>query len=131
MKTVVAIHSSRDMQPWIAYIQCIWQIFLHEAYCYFTRALAAIYLSGTVIISGSHLQWFNSYCVFFKQALAVKVFFKGIELQLSIQWMAVFLLQKWNCSHAFFSNWLWFYRTGTLRTLCPYSQLFWSAFSRI
>ena len=80
MKVVAAIHSSMDMQQWIAYIQCIWQIFLRKAYCYFTGALAAIYLSGTVIISEGQLQWFNGYCVFLKQALAVKVFFKGIEL---------------------------------------------------
>ena len=45
------------LQWWIAYIQCIWQIFLFKAFCYFKGVLAAIHLSGTVIISGGHLQW--------------------------------------------------------------------------
>ena len=33
-------------------IQCIWQIFLLKACCYFKGELAAIYLSGNIIISG-------------------------------------------------------------------------------
>ena len=37
-------------------LQCIWQIFLFKAYCNFKEAYAAIQLSGTAIISGSHLQ---------------------------------------------------------------------------
>ena len=40
----------------IVYIKCIWQIFLFKAYCNFKGAHAAIHLSGTTIISGSHLQ---------------------------------------------------------------------------
>ena len=53
-KVFEAIHSLMDtaftleehLQPWIVYIQCIWQIFLFK-----------VYLSDTVIISGGHLQW--------------------------------------------------------------------------
>ena len=45
------------LQPWIAYIQCIWQIFLFKACCYFIRALSTIQLSGTIIIPGGQLQW--------------------------------------------------------------------------
>ena len=64
-KVVTAIHSLMDtvfiieerLQPWINYIQRIWQILLFKAYYYFKRVLAAIYLNGTVIISGGHLQW--------------------------------------------------------------------------
>ena len=44
------------LQPWITYIQCIWQKFLFKSYCYFKGALAAIGLSGTVIFSGDYLQ---------------------------------------------------------------------------
>ena len=39
------------------YIPCIWQILLLNTYCNFKGPLAAIYLSGTVIDSGGHLQW--------------------------------------------------------------------------
>ena len=38
------------------YVQFIWQLFLFKAYCNFKGAHAAIYLSGTTIFSGSHLQ---------------------------------------------------------------------------
>ena len=62
-KIVTAIHFLMDtvfiieehLQPWINYIQCIWQISLFKAYYYFERALAVIYLNSTVIISGGHL----------------------------------------------------------------------------
>ena len=47
------------LQPGVTHIQCIWQIFLFKSYCYFKGALAAIHLSGTIIISGNHLQWFR------------------------------------------------------------------------
>ena len=64
-KVVTAIHSLMNtvfiteerLQPWINYIQRFWQIFLFKAYYYFKRVLAVIYLNGTVIISGGHLQW--------------------------------------------------------------------------
>ena len=42
------------------HIQCIWQIFLSKA------ALAAIYLSGTFIISGGHLRLFSRVLCFFE-----------------------------------------------------------------
>ena len=42
--------SEQHLQPWIAYLQCIWQIFLFKAYCNFKGAPAAIHVSGTVII---------------------------------------------------------------------------------
>ena len=45
------------LQPWIEYIQCIWQIFLLKACCNFKGVLSAIYSSGTVIFTGGHLQW--------------------------------------------------------------------------
>ena len=72
-----------QLQPWFEYIQCIWQIFLFKAYCYFKGTLTAIHLRGTVITSEGHLQWSSiswGYCVFLKQALIVIPFFKGIEL---------------------------------------------------
>ena len=64
-KVATAIHSLMDtvfiieehLQPWINYIQCIWQMFLFKAYCNLKRALTAIYLNGTVINSGGHLPW--------------------------------------------------------------------------
>ena len=63
-KSVAAMHSLTDtvfiseqhLQPLIVYIQFTWQIFLFKAYCNFKGAHAAIHLSGTTIISGSHLQ---------------------------------------------------------------------------
>ena len=42
--------SKQHLQPWIEYLQCIWQIFLFKAYCNFKWAPAAIHVSGTVII---------------------------------------------------------------------------------
>ena len=39
------------------YVRCIWLIFLFKADFYFKVALAALQLSGTIIISGGHLQW--------------------------------------------------------------------------
>ena len=59
---------------------------------YFKVALAAIHLSGTIIISGGHLKWSSIFLctVFFKQALAVIPFFIGIEL-----------IHKSSCSHPF------------------------------
>ena len=48
---------------------------------YFKRALAAIHLRGTTIISGGHLQWssiFNG-TVSFKQVLAVIPFLIGLS----------------------------------------------------
>ena len=64
-KLVAAIHSlmntvfisEQHLQPWITYLQWIWQIFLFKVYRNFKGALAAIRLSGTIIISGGHLQW--------------------------------------------------------------------------
>ena len=63
-KVVVANHSSMDAlflrrtQSTINYIyRCTWQIFLFQTDFYFKGALAAIHLSGTIIISGGHLQW--------------------------------------------------------------------------
>ena len=64
-KVVAAIHSLMDnvfileehLQPWIVYIQRTWQVFMFKLYCNFKGALAAMYLSGTVIISECHLQW--------------------------------------------------------------------------
>ena len=38
-------------------MRCIWLGFLFKADFYFKVALAAIYLSGTIIFSGGHLQW--------------------------------------------------------------------------
>ena len=45
------------LHPWITYIQCIWKLFLFKVYYCFKRVLAVMHLSGTVIISGDHLQW--------------------------------------------------------------------------
>ena len=64
-KLVAAIHSlmntvfisEQHLQPRITYLQWIWQIFLFKVYRNFKGALAAIRLSGTIIISGGHLQW--------------------------------------------------------------------------
>ena len=63
-KLVAAIHclmntvfiSEQHLQPWIVYIQCIWQIFLFKAYCNLKGTLAAIHLNGTIIISGEHFR---------------------------------------------------------------------------
>ena len=47
--------SEEHLQPWIVYIQCIWQISLFKAYCYFKGTLATIYLKVSVIIERSLL----------------------------------------------------------------------------
>ena len=44
------------LEPWIGYIQCVWQIFKSKAYYYFNGALAALHLRGNVIVSGGHFQ---------------------------------------------------------------------------
>ena len=87
-KAVAAIHSSLDtvlmleehLQSCIMHIQCIWQIFLFKAYCYFKGALAAILLGDTVIIIASSDIAFLSYCLFLEQTLVVIPFFKGTKL---------------------------------------------------
>ena len=84
-------------------LQCIWQIFLFKAYCNFKEAYAAIQLSGTAIISGSHLQG----PVFI--ALVIVSVFKDIELirlqlQPSIRRMAFFYFPNSFKFTAFFHN---------------------------
>ena len=92
------------LQPWIAYIQCIWQIFLFKKYCYFKGALASIHLSATIIISGGLLQWpsiFKGTVSLWNKHLAVIPFFKGIEFQLQ---PSIRQIAKWKnkCSQIFF-----------------------------
>ena len=82
------------------FMMCLTDAFLFKAYYNFKEAVAAIHLSGTVIISGGHLQLssiFNATVFFFKQALVIVSVFKDTELihlqlQLSIRRMALFLL---------------------------------------
>ena len=66
-------------------------------HCYFTGELGAIHLSGTVIISGGHLQWSQGYCISLKQEPVVIPFFKDIEL-----------IRNSSCSHPF-NEWPFFY----------------------
>ena len=71
------------LQPQIAYIRSIWQIFLFKSDCYFKVALAAIHLSGTTIISGGHLHWssiFKGTVFLLNKHLQSFLFFIGIEL---------------------------------------------------
>ena len=49
--------SEQHFQPWDAYSQCIWQIFQFKVCYNFKEALTVLHLSGTVVISGDHLQW--------------------------------------------------------------------------
>ena len=67
------------LQPLSVYIQCVWQIFLFKAYCYFKGALAAIFLSDTVIFSGDHFQWdrlFSKVLCFFETSSCSHPFFQ-------------------------------------------------------
>ena len=62
----MADHSSMDtvfFKRALECRQCIWQMFLFKAYCYFKGTLAVTHLSVTVIISGDHLQWFSIFKV--------------------------------------------------------------------
>ena len=73
------------LKQWIAYIQCIWQIFLFNAYCYFKVALAAIYLRGTVIISGGNWKWSSIFKGFFETSTCSHPFFRRYEVNLQFQ----------------------------------------------
>ena len=62
-------------------------------YCFFKGALAAIYLSGTIIISGGVLQWpsiIKDTVFLWNKHLAVIHFFKDIAL-----------IRSSSCSHPF------------------------------
>ena len=64
-EVVAAIYSSMDtvfsedhLQPWIAYIQCIWQIFPFKGIVNSKEHLQPyIWVALSVSISGGHLQW--------------------------------------------------------------------------
>ena len=64
-EVVAAIHSSMDtvfsedhLQPWIAYVQCIWQIFPFKDIVNSKEHLQPyIWMVLSVSISGGHLQW--------------------------------------------------------------------------
>ena len=53
---LILYFSEEHLEPWIGYIQCVWQIFKSKAYYYFNGALAALHLRGNVIVSGGHFQ---------------------------------------------------------------------------
>ena len=79
--------SEQHLQPWIVYIQCIWQIFLFKRYCYFKGTLAVIRLSGIVIISGGYLQWSS--------------IFKGTVFLWNKHLQSSLLIDHSSCSHLF------------------------------
>ena len=85
------------------YIRWIWQIFLFKADFYFKVALAAIHLSSTIIILGSHLQWssiFKSTVFFFLTNTCIHPVFQKywvssqVQLQQYIRWIIFFYYKR-------------------------------------
>ena len=105
-KVVAANHSSTDtlfLRRALATINCIYKMNLADLFktdFYFKGALAAIYLSCTVIYSGRHLQWSSTFngTVFLLNKHFSHPFFhrywvnSQVQLQPSIRWITIFLL---------------------------------------
>ena len=105
-RVVAANHSSTDMlslKRAIATINCIYKMNLADLFkadfC-FKGALAAIYLSCTIIFSGGYLQWssiFNGTVFLLNKHLQSSLFSRywvnsQVQLQPSIRWITLFLL---------------------------------------
>ena len=102
----------------IVYIKCIWQIFLFEAYCNFKGAHTAIHLSGTAIISGSHLQGvFLRVLSFFEISTCNSLCFQRYRVNLPPvaaihSTNGVFSIIKEQLQPQILSNLLYFFRIG-------------------
>ena len=60
-------------------VQCIWQIFLYQEFCYFRRVLTVTDFEWTVSISGDYFQFLFRILCFLKEALVVIPSSKGIN----------------------------------------------------
>ena len=83
----------------LLHVQCIWQIFLFQEYCYFRGMLTARDFEWTISISGGHFQFLFKILCFLETSTWTHPFFQR-------NW----LIWHTTCNHPFLESPLFYYK---------------------